>query len=281
MEGRAMTLLLIFRKIWRYKLATIPIFALVLAGSFYVIAVTAPTYETSATYILVNPPPLPTEAEIARNPELGRINGDNPYARFSDTSVLVQILASRMNSDDKRLALEKQGADINYQVAPSVEFGFSAPLVQVTGTGTTAEAAVKTATVVGQALTQELDQMQSIRKVDKTYRIKAEAVVAVGEAKLKPSGKLRSLVAVMVLGTIMLFIAISVLDAISALRSEWAQRGGNIEHRPGATPATEPPVPLRREPAPRRGGVLGGTPPTPPPPDTDSDARPWTLEARR
>jgi hypothetical protein len=39
-----MSMLRIVRKIWRYKLLTLPILALVIAGSYYVMAVKPPTY---------------------------------------------------------------------------------------------------------------------------------------------------------------------------------------------------------------------------------------------
>jgi hypothetical protein len=269
-----MSLLLITAKIWRYKLLTLPLIALVLVGAFYVVAVTAPTYEASATYILVNPPAPPTDAEIARDPSLGRIKGvDNPYTRFSDQSVLVQVLAGRVNSDENRRFLAKQGADPNYMAQPSAEFGFSAPILQITGTGTTAAGAVNSANLVGTTLARELDRMQAIRGVDRTYRITTEAVVPAQDAKLKPSGKLRSLVAVMVLGTIVLFIAISVLDALSALRAEWARQR---HPRNDAAPVDqEEPVPASSAP----------TPSAPPhwasQSVPDASPRPWPLEAHR
>jgi capsular polysaccharide biosynthesis protein len=261
-----MSLLLIFTKLWRYKLVTFPIVGCILAGAFYVVAVTAPTYESSGTYILVNPPPLPTDAEIARNPVLGRIHDDNPYARFSDQSVLAQILASRLNSDNTRLSLAKRGADPSYTAAPSAEFGMSAPILQITGTGTSAASAVTTANIVGQALATELDKMQAVRGVDKGYRIKAEAVVAAHDARLKPSGKLRSLVAVFVLGTIVLFMAISILDAVSALRAR-SVRGRIDDDNRAEGGSTAPPPTLHRT------SESFSTP--------DVDAPSWPLEAHR
>ena len=261
-----MSLLLIVTKIWKYKLVTFPIVACILAGAFYVVAVTAPTYESAATYILVNPPPLPTDAEIAANPALGRIHDDNPYARFSDQSVLVQILSSRLNSDETRLSLAKQGADPNYTAAPSAEFGFSAPILQITGTGTSAAGAVTTTTVVGRALTDELDKMQRIRGVDKTYRIKVEAVVAARDAKLKPSGKARSLVAVLVLGTILLFMAMSILDALSVLRARSA-RGRIEEEKRADEDSLGRPVTLHRNSESFA--------------DPDSEPSQWPLEVQR
>jgi hypothetical protein len=263
-----MSLLLILRKIWKYKLATLPIFALILAGAVYVIAVAAPTYEAGSTYILVAPPPPPTDDQIARNPALGRINPDNPYTRYSDQSVLVQILASRLNSDETRRSLAKQGADPNYTVAPSAEFGFSAPIMQITGTGTTAAGAINTAHLVGQGLVRELDRMQRERKVDELYRIKTEAVVTAHDATLKASGKLRSLVAVLALGGILLFIVISVLDALSALRAEWRQ-GLVVDDDLVVDGSYLPPLTLAPDPTYNSDS------------DPDPDAPPWPIEAKR
>jgi hypothetical protein len=260
-----MSVLLIITKIWRYKLVTFPLIACILAGAFYVVAVTAPTYESSAAYILVNPPPAPTDAEITRDPSLGRIHDDNPYARFSDQSVLVQILARRLNSDDDRLSLVKQGADANYTAKPSVEFGLSSPILQIVGTGTTAAAAVTTTNLVGRALTEKLDQMQRVRGVDKRYRIAVEAIVGAHDAKLKPSGKARSLVAVLVLGTILLFIAISTLDAVGVLRARWV-RGPAADEAEADGDSVGRPVTLHRRPE------LS---------DADPDTSPWPVEARR
>jgi capsular polysaccharide biosynthesis protein len=259
-----MSLLLILRKIWKYKLVTFPILGCIVAGSLYVIAVTAPTYEAASTYILVNPPPPPTEDQIARDPSLKELDTDNPYLGF-DGSVLVQVLASRLTSDEVRANLATQGADPNYVAAPSAEFGFSAPILQITGTGTSPAGAVNTANVVGLALTQELDQMQKIRGVSKTYRIKAEAVVGAHDAKLKASGKLRSLVGVFVLGVILLFIAISVLDALRALRAEWAQRRIADDYVAVRRSVDEPPM--------TRDSLSFS--------DADPDAEQWPLEARR
>ena len=257
-----MSLLLILRKLWKYKLFTLPIVALVLAGSFYVVAVKAPTYEARSTYILVNPPPPPTETQIARDPALGRVNSDNPYMRYSDQTVLVQVLSSRLNSEEGRRSLAEQGANPNYTAESSPEFGLSAPILRISGTGTTPAAAVRTADLVGLAVTRQLDRMQASRGVDKRYRIKTEAVVAAHDATLKASGKLRALDAVFALGTILMFIVISVLDATSALRAERARnRIGDEAFGVGA--------PLKPVMSPRS------------PSDPDLDEVQWPLQARR
>ena len=261
-----MSLLLIARKIWKYKLFTAPIMALVCVGSFYVFAVKAPTYEANSLYIFVDPPPPPTDAEIAADPALGRVHADNPYLRFSDQTILVQVLASRLSSDPAREALAKQGADPTYLAQPSPTFGFSSPILQITGTGTTAAGAVNTARLVGQAATQELDRMQAVRNVDKGYRITAEPVVTAHNATMKASGKLRALIGVFALGTILMFIAISFLDAVSTLRAERLRRRA-VEEAHATGPTFAPPLTLAR--------------------DSDSFADPveeapqWPLEAQR
>jgi hypothetical protein len=218
-----MSLLLILGKLWRYKLATLPVLGLILAGAFYVMAVTAPTYEASSTYILVSPPAPPTDDEIARNPALGKIHADNPYLRYGDQSVVVQLLASRLNSEEGRRSLAAQGVGPQYTIAPSPAFGFSAPLLQITSMGSSPAAAIRTAGQVGRAVTGELGRMQALRGVDPKYRIKTEAVVVARDATLRASGKLRALVAVLALGAVLLFIVVSVLDALRALRAQWRQ----------------------------------------------------------
>jgi hypothetical protein len=243
-----MSLLSIARKVWRYKLATLPVLVFVAIGTAYVVAVKKPVYEASSSYILVNPPTPPTEGQIARNPELGRINSDNPYTRYSDQSVVVQVLADRLSSEEARGALAKRGADAGYTVAPSAEFGYTAPILKITGTGSTAPMAVKTADVLGRAATTELDRMQGAQGVAEKYRIIAQEVVAAHGATLKASSKLRALLGVFALGVILLFVVVSVADALTALRRGRAEHhlDGGLGQDPagGATLAPLPSLDL-------------------------------------
>ena len=219
-----MSLLLILGKLWKYKLATLPVLALIVAGAFYVMAVKAPTYEASSTYILVSPPAPPTDEQIARDPALAKIHSDNPYLRFGDQAVVVQLLSSRLNSEEGRRSLAAQGVGPDYTIAPSPAFGNSTPLLQITTMGTSPAAAIRTARQVGGALTDELDRMQAVRGVDRKYRIKTEGVVIARDATLRASGKLRALLAVLALGVVLLFIVVSVLDALIAVRVHCVRR---------------------------------------------------------
>ena len=80
--------------------------------------------------------------------------------------------------------------------------------------------------------------MQEIQGVDEKYRIDTQQVVVPQEAQLKASGKLRMLVVVFALGAILLFIAITLIDAIKALRGERPpfENPGRRYLPPGPTP---------------------------------------------
>jgi hypothetical protein len=231
-----MNLLAIARKIWRYKLLTVPVVLLVLCGAVYVVAVKEPVYEASSSYILINPPAPPTPEEVARDPSLAGINSDNPYTRFSDQSVIVEVLASSMANESAQRALLEAGADPRYKVEPASEFGFSSPILKITAQGPTPEVAVRSAKLVGGAITRELQNMQQAEGVDSEYRIRAHKVETPEGAQLRASGQLRSLVGVLGLGAVLLFLVVSVGDAVTALRRE---RGGRSAPSPlGAAEGT-------------------------------------------
>jgi hypothetical protein len=215
-----MDLLMIARKIWRYRLVTLPVIVLTLVGGVYSYLAKESVYEASASYVLINPPDPPTDQEIARRPALGRINADNPYTRFTDQSVVPQVLARDLGSESARQALTKAGADDRYNVEPGDEFGYSTPIVEVTGVGSSPEAAIRTAEVVGDAVTNELNRMQQARGVDPGYRIKTQLVDAPDDAELKASGQLRVLIGVLAFGAVLLFVVVSVGDALTTLRTE-------------------------------------------------------------
>jgi hypothetical protein len=114
-------------------------------------------------------------------------------------------------------------------VAPDVELGYSSLVVEVTGVGSTPQAAVHTAELVGAALTREVDRVQTTQHVDPRYMIKAQQVVAPNSPKQQVSSKLRPLIAVLAIGAILLLLAVSAAEALDRLRAEWPERdvGGN------------------------------------------------------
>jgi hypothetical protein len=219
-------LLQIFRKIWRYRIVTLPVVALTLLGAFYVVALKGSEYSANSSYVLINPPAPPTAEDIAADPKLGRIGADNPFTRFPDQSTVVDLLASRLSNESAQRALAQQGAS-RYTVAPSSQFAYGPSLIlDITGLGSTPKIAMGTASLVDAAVVSELDRMQASQGVDPRYRIEAQRVVAPDHAEQQLSGKLRTLVGVFVLGGIMLFVAVSAAEGLTVLRAE--QRGGAV-----------------------------------------------------
>lgn len=236
-----MDLVAIVRKLWRYRMLTAPIVALTIVGAVYVVAVQQPVYEVQSNYVLLNPPAAPTADEIARHPELAGVRSDNPYTRFGDQSVVIQVLAATMNSAATERELLRAGVLGPYAVAPSTNFGYASPIVQVTATGPNAAGAIHSATLVGDAAIQELDRMQKSQGVDQDYRIKAMQVDPPDKAKLQASGKLRMLVSVLVLGGVVLFLVTAVIDALARFRME-VQRERSVADWETVAPAPEPPA---------------------------------------
>ena len=222
-----MDLLAVARRFWRYKLLTIPIVLLTFVAAVYVAAVQPPVYQAQSSFVLLNPPAPPTAEDIARDPALGKLKTDNPYTRSGDQSVIMQVLASTIDGDAARRALVGAGADLRYTVMPAMEFGFATPTLQVTALGATPESAVRTAKIVSQAIARELNRMQEAQGVAEDYRIKPLQVRTADRAQLQASGKLRTLVGVLAFGAVLLFIVVSVIDALQNLRRErWVSDAG-------------------------------------------------------
>lgn len=209
-------MLIIFRALWRHKIISLLVGVLTIAGAVYTVALSEPVYEASASYAFFNPPGAPSQSAINRDPSLAEISPDNPYTRFADQSVVVEILARSVNSPPARRALVAAGADKRYTVVPSRRFGSGSPIAEVTGVGTTPERALATMQIVGDALEARLREIQEQEFVNERYLIRAVRVEATDQARLRVSSRLRSLVAVLGLGTFLLFVLVSVADAIRA-----------------------------------------------------------------
>jgi hypothetical protein len=185
-----MHLRLIARKIWRHKLITGPVILLTLAAAAYAITFKQPLYEASSSYLVISPPAAPTAQQIARNPELAQVKADNPYTRFADQSVVIEVLKATMSTESVREMLMRAGADPRYRLRSATEFGVSAPIFQVNALASTPEAAMRSAKVVGRAVVGELDRMQKAHDVDRAYRIRAMQLNVPDGARRKASGPL-------------------------------------------------------------------------------------------
>jgi hypothetical protein len=216
-----MDLVAIAQSIWRHKLATIPVILLTCLGVVYVGVLKPATYQADASYILLAPPAPPTSDQIAKQPALGHIDTSNAYLRFGDLSIVVDLLSQSLSTDAARQQLVSQGADPRFTVAPSVSYGTSAPIIQITGVGSSALAAIRSAQLVSRAASKTLYQLQRAQGTNPAYMIKTLVVSRPDRAQLQVSNKLRSVIAVLALGAILLFIVVSTM---SGLMERWASR---------------------------------------------------------
>ncbi|WP_144120325.1 Wzz/FepE/Etk N-terminal domain-containing protein [Catellatospora sichuanensis] len=205
-----MDLLTLFATLRRHRWATLVVMLVVIVGEVFVVFMVPTRYETSAVYVLVQPPPAPTEAQILANPALGKLNSDNPLLRVDPYS-LVEVVSQRMSSDLIGKALVAQGADEDYKVEPSNQIGGGSILL-ITGTGTSAEASVKTLDLVTSRMLSEFNAMQLVNQADARFLIQAQ-LVSKSETEQKLTGTLRSVIVVFVAGLVLLFAVISIAEA--------------------------------------------------------------------
>lgn len=218
-----MDLISIVMTVWRHKFAAIPIILLTALGSFYVVAVKAPTYEAESSLLLLLPPAGPTAAQVAKHPSLGKINANNPYVTIGDLAVIADAVINVVTSDTSETALVRAGADPQYQLALSTDTD-SPPIIQITGIGPTPQEAILSAKLVTTATENDLYQLQQSQSVNSFYMIKSTQLVAPTQATEALSGKLRTLIAVVGLGVLLLFIVISVAEVLEKRRTIGADR---------------------------------------------------------
>jgi capsular polysaccharide biosynthesis protein len=212
-----MDLVSIVQALWRHKIATAAVILLTALGAIYVGVFKAPEYQASASVLFVNPPAAPTAAQIAKDPALGEINANNPYANFGDLSVVSDIVINLLTSDSGQRALLSQGVDPRYQVALSPAFG-SPPIILITGVGTSSRAAIRSANLIATTAQNDLLQIQNSQNVSSYYLIRSEEFVTPLHAKLVLSTKLRDLIAVLAVGAILLCVVVSVADVLEKRR---------------------------------------------------------------
>lgn len=207
-----MDLVAMAHTVWRHKFATLPIILLTSALGFYALFLSKPQFQASGSYILVNPPAPPTQEQIARDPALANVNANNPLTSYGNLSVVGLLLTQQMASPSVERMLLQEGLNPLSTVSNDTIYG-NAPLVAITGVGSTAAEAVRSGRILGQALLTRLNYIQKQMGVSPRYRVTAYPVVIPAQASERVSGKLRNLILVIVVGIILLFVAVSVAKA--------------------------------------------------------------------
>jgi hypothetical protein len=241
-----MDMLAIVQKVWRHKLAALPVIILTVVGLAYVTVLKPKVYQAQASYILINPPAPPSTQQIQQDPALAKLHTDNPYVRFSDLSIVVQLLTQAMSTVDTQQQLAAQGVAPGWTVGPSTQIGFS-PIFQVTASAPSPAEATKSARLVSNATTGLLNTLQARDQVSPGYQITALQLQSPNQATLQVSSLLRTVVAVLAVGIIMLFIAVSTASGLEehrALRRSGEQHSGESPRDPSshARPSDADPI---------------------------------------
>ena len=108
--------------LWRHKWVALPVVVLTIAACVYVMFFAQRTYQANMTYALITPK-VPTAIELENSPELAKINGDNPYLRSSDNTLLSQVLITKLGAEETVEDLQERGLGTEYTVAQASTFG--------------------------------------------------------------------------------------------------------------------------------------------------------------
>jgi hypothetical protein len=213
----------LFRVLYRRKLVVIPMVVFAIGSMMLVYKRKPPDYKANGSVVLLAPPPPPLAATGA-----GAVNGQNPYLRFGDLSVVVDILARVVSSPPVGSALRAQGLKGTYVVGANIAF-YHGPIIDVTAKGPTSPDAVHAAVLVMNEIGHDLAAMQTKQGANPAYLIKTQNVVTPTAAKKVFSSTFRTLIGVGVLNLIAILVVAMLADAIARGRSR----------RPGAAEAAE------------------------------------------
>jgi capsular polysaccharide biosynthesis protein len=212
-----MDLLNLFSTLRRHKIIVSVTLALIVAGCAYVVLGIPPQYQSQVQYVLIEPPPLPTDDQLKADPSLTKLNTNNPYLRLPNPSIVVDVLAQRVSADGVRNELIGQGADKDYTIASTDEIG-SGLVIQVVGTGRSSSGSTRTLNLVVTRMKAELHDMQTVDGASDRYLFQPLPVSPPTPPTRKVTGTMRSLIAVGAAGIVLLFAAISLAEAVAPRR---------------------------------------------------------------
>jgi hypothetical protein len=207
----------VLRTLWQHRLVSVPILILTFASALYVFQFAPRSYESSATYAMINPD-IPTQQDIVKNPDLGKLNNKNPYLRSSDPSLIVQVLLTRLNDTSMADKLKDQGLSADYTVSRGVG-GINGFLVDITGIAETPEKSFATTRALGKMLENYLYDAQKVNGADDTYLFSSIVVASPDKATEQFSSRLRSLIAIFLTGVVLMFGAVSIARSVSVSRN--------------------------------------------------------------
>ncbi|WP_433876423.1 hypothetical protein [Sinomonas atrocyanea] len=218
----------LFRTLWHHKWVALPVVLLTALGCLYVFT-TDRTYVSSASYAMISPQ-LPTDRQMELDPNLAKVNRDNPYLRSSDV-LLSQVLIRKLSDKPVAEELVSKGLSGEYAISPGTPGQGFGLILQIEASARTAEQATATVNELGKRLDADLYAVQKVRGADDSSLITAEPVTA-PNAEESFSSRLRTMIIVAVAGTVVLFSSVSVARALELAASR--RRGRRARSAVGA-----------------------------------------------
>ena len=173
-------------------------------------------------------PDLPTDSEIRKNPELELLNSSNPLLRSPDSSLVVEVMLARLNSDAAADDMEARNLGTTFEVTPGGNPG-SAPLIKIVAEGTSAAQAIDTTRALGERLTEEMYQVQKVDGADDTFLYTVLEVQPADRAKEQYSDRLRLIIVLLVGSSALLFAAVSLARSVEQARARRQVAGARAE----------------------------------------------------
>jgi hypothetical protein len=219
-----MDLLTIARLLRKHLALSLSVICLTVLAGLALFWLMPSQYASQASFVLANPAEPPTAWQIAQNPELGGVNYNNPYLRFTNDTTVSQVLSDRIEAEAVRQEMVAAGADGNYSIAPSTSFGSSGQILGLTATGASPAQADLSMQLVTQRMKQELLSMQKVYGADDGVLITALPVAPPSVPKEVLAGSVRSLVGIAGAGVILLFAAISISERLPSSKANGRRR---------------------------------------------------------
>jgi hypothetical protein len=199
--------LTIMTTLWRHKWVTLPVVVLTIFACAYVYLYAPRTYQANVSYALAAPD-VPSSLELEQDPGLAKLNSDNPYLRSGDSSLLAQVVITKLSDPAFVDQLKEAGFGTDFKIAPVASLGMG--LISVNATSTSETEAVATAKLLGEQFTSTLNSVQKVNGADDRYLYSPILVLGPGPAQELFSNRLRSLIMVGIAGSILLFGSVSV-----------------------------------------------------------------------
>ena len=237
-----MDLLTLFRLLGRHKIvvAVASLFTLTLMVGSYVMA--PPVFRATGSIVLFSPP-KPPDPDPAKPAEA--VDGaENPYVRFNDITVVVDILVRVMQTSEVEQGLRDSGLSGTYTIGANLDFE-RGPIIDVAAEAGTSMKAKDSAKLVMNELGTQLQKLQTDQGTSVAYQIRGSTVVEPARATTVISSAIRRLIASGALGG-MLVIGSALLADVRATRRRQRKSEGALgtDDQPVQPTAVERPRPL-------------------------------------